>query len=466
MRKLKLNSLKNTACLLVLVFFVGVVEAPIVDFSKTVYANDAQVASVDEKIKAFTYQNKGDPFDNNYPATFDTRSKGVVIDVSNQGNSNLCWSFAIVSAVEVGYMLKTGKEIDLSEKHFAYALSSKISKNGFNRDINAAGSFKMGLAYLTRWEGPVLQIDDPYTGDFEDRTEMSNSRDSSLRVQGFQNVSTSYSSVKKAILEYGSAVSNIYVPDNFSDRLNNSVYNTKTYGYYNPDSANIYNHAVLIIGWDNDFPASNFSNEPPINGAWIVKNSWGDTTGDKGYIYVSYADANILKVVNSITGIEKVDNQGKIYLYDPFGETASVHFNKPEAWFANIFTVDNFEEEISEVSFYLPTSGAKYEIYIGDSLSDRKLVAKGICEGEGYYSVKLDKPISLKTSTCVVSVKLTKEGGIARIPIESNIMGYVQNATAQLGQSYISSNGKKWIDMVEKKENTNVCVRIITKKSA
>jgi len=132
----------------------------------------------------------------------------------------------------------------------------------------------MGLAYLTRWEGPVLQIDDPYTGDFEDRTEVSNSRDSALHIQGFQNVSTSYNSVKKAIMEYGSAVSNIHVSDNFSGKVNSSAYNPKTYGYYSHDNANAYNHAVLIIGWDNNFPASNFLNEPPINGAWIVKNSW------------------------------------------------------------------------------------------------------------------------------------------------------------------------------------------------
>jgi len=136
MRKLKFNSLKNTACLLVLVFALGTVNVPIVGFLETVYANDVQVSSVEEKTETPAYQNKGDPFDSKYPATFDIRSKGVVIDVSNQGTSNLCWSFAIVSAIEVGYMLKTGNKIDLSENHFAYALSSKTSKNGFNRDIN------------------------------------------------------------------------------------------------------------------------------------------------------------------------------------------------------------------------------------------------------------------------------------------------------------------------------------------
>ena len=33
------------------------------------------------------------------------------------------------------------------------------------------------------------------------------------------------------------------------------------------------NHSVAIVGWDDDFSASNFVTEPPSDGEWIVKNS-------------------------------------------------------------------------------------------------------------------------------------------------------------------------------------------------
>ena len=40
------------------------------------------------------------------------------------------------------------------------------------------------------------------------------------------------------------------------------------------------NHVVCIVGWDDNYSASNFNAEhrPPGNGAWLVKNSWGSET--------------------------------------------------------------------------------------------------------------------------------------------------------------------------------------------
>lgn len=45
--------------------------------------------------------------------------------------------------------------------------------------------------------------------------------------------------------------------------------------YYNPNVTRT-NHAVDVIGWDDTFPKENFAQQAPGDGAWLIRNSWGD----------------------------------------------------------------------------------------------------------------------------------------------------------------------------------------------
>lgn len=81
-----------------------------------------------------------------------------------------------------------------------------------------------------------------------------------------------------------------------SDAAGKDIYiNTKTYAQYTNTTKAGVSHAVAIVGWDDNYSADNFLEDkrPPADGAWIVRNSWGDDYGIGGYFYLSYYDQTI-----------------------------------------------------------------------------------------------------------------------------------------------------------------------------
>lgn len=82
--------------------------------------------------------------------------------------------------------------------------------------------------------------------------------------------------------------------------------NTDTYAQYTDDVHASVNHGVTIIGWDDNYSVDNFpaDHRPPANGAWIVRNSWGEKYGNDGYFYLSYYDV-------SISGVETFEFEVK-----------------------------------------------------------------------------------------------------------------------------------------------------------
>lgn len=86
----------------------------------------------------------------------------------------------------------------------------------------------------------------------------------------------------------------MYAPETSSDKqMYGNTGKSNFTAYYCDDTSKTTNHSVLIVGWDDNYSASNFNSKcrPSSDGAWLIRNSWGDCNSMGGYFWISYEDA-------------------------------------------------------------------------------------------------------------------------------------------------------------------------------
>ena len=117
----------------------------------------------------------------------------------------------------------------------------------------------------------------------------------------------------------------------------NSYYDYSLYG-------NKPNHAVTIVGWDDNYSRGKFKLCPFSEGAFIVRNNWGDKWGQDGYFYVSYDDMSFACEENILFHSAVVPNYyNRIYQYDPINMLPVLVIPIEQLVGANIF--EAFSEE-------------------------------------------------------------------------------------------------------------------------
>ncbi len=130
--------------------------------------------------------------------------------------------------------------------------------------------------------------------------------------------------------------------------------NTDTYAQYTDSVYASPTHGVTIIGWDDNYSASNFlaDRQPPADGAWIVRNSWGSDYGNDGYFYLSYYDQSIYMaesfdfLLTDDPQTAQVDIMG--YDFMQADSICSVRMDESCA-IANIFTMES-DNVLSDIS--------------------------------------------------------------------------------------------------------------------
>lgn len=450
------------------------------------------------------------------PSFYDSRNKvnetGIpyVMPARDQGSDGTCWAFSVCSVAETS-MIKQNlfKERKLlSPLQFAWfhynRIQNPLGLSGLDRVtspqnvLTVGGNEYLSTFALANWIGLVDEELAPYeTAVNIFFNALENSLCFAENTACLKNAlwigSENFDGVKEQIMECGSAILPIY--------MSTIYYNSDTYGYYCNDArynkaedSFFSNHMVTIVGWDDSYSRENFKTAPQGDGAWLVKNSWGENWGMNGYFWVSYYDKSIydesegMPVGTTVTFLEmtRPDTWDNNYGYDGGGGINWYYFTDDvtglpvsSAIMANVYTAQ-YEEQLSAVSFYTIQDNINYTVYVfcgvDTSISPTggtfpAATMSGTAARAGYHTIELPEEIRLTPGmkyTVAVELSSQNENEAVRFMADGNVSWNWVEFFSEVGEgeSYYREPGKNWVDVTQDAQSSwfgNFRIRAFTR---
>ena len=368
------------------------------------------------------------------PSKYSMVDENLLTPIRDQAYGGNCWAFSAIAALESCIIKAGGPSLDLSEENMKN-LMSLYGDYGWGVDANYGGEDFMSIPYLISWLGPILEQDDPY----DDCSALSSIFNGTLHIQNVlflsRNNYTDNDAIKEAVLKYGAVSTFMYYDDNYF----------RGKGYYCWVSGE--NHEVCIVGWDDNYSASNFYGSPEGDGAWLVRNSWGPNWNDGGYFYVSYYDKSFAPPGQYETAYTFILNDtirfDKNYQYDISGYSIYYCDGEETSYYRNSFNATE-NEYLSGISTYFrKTTNWTASVYVNDVL---KTTLSGVSPA-GYYTFNLDDLVELRRGDAF-DVVFQLFGKYSYFHFLSN-SSYIRinNPLMRPGISFISHDGENWTDL-------------------
>ena len=235
---------------------------------------------------------------------------------------------------------------------------------------------------------------------------------------------------------------------------------TNTAGAVYNSLASSPDHAVLVVGFDDDydFTDSNLPIKPPGKGAWIVKNSWGTNMADAGYYYISYYDKTVsfsyaTNIEADIARYSITDTHTPLYtkegLVDNLGQPV-----RSNAYISQYTPTKN--QFLKAVSFMTSSDGASYKIEILKNTNnpDSKPIytQTGTFSGNnimsGYHTVDLDNFVLVpQKENYAIRITITGTDGVEILRYSSlDSREKTVNVVYNEGNSLYKNSSGQWMD--------------------
>ena len=437
------------------------------------------------------------------PAKYSSVEQGYITPVKNQGQWGICWAFTSTAISEASLIKEfpdkfKADTLDLSENLLSYMIShpslyGKLNSSGDYATYTASSAtdyldlggnvWNAGLAVMNGI-GPYYENSQyPYSSygtpgivnkSFTESEyyELRNSGAAKLTGMYVANINQNNSNdqLKELILTYGAASLSYCDTTNYGRTDGKFGDDGSSYYYYCPEEYTS-NHAVTVVGWDDSIPASAFKTAPAGNGAWLIKNSWGDDSRDDGYFWLSYYDKSIASsgVAYDYTVDGADDYYDTLYNYDGGNSSSWFGFGLSTMYGANVFTAED-ASNITGAAVYT-SKGMDIELSVYTGLKDKTNPTSGTKAAtatkenigyEGYYSLQFDSSVKVqKGDTFAIVAKITNNSGSARIYTEYgyNMNGLTYTLNTNKGESYYTYDPDSFWDDCANNKKSNLMIK-------
>jgi len=221
------------------------------------------------------------------PDTFDLRPN--LTQIEDQGQCGGCWAFSLTATHRDGHALSDGDPGRLSQE---WLIDNSKEASGCN-----GGYFDSALEFITP-KGQPLYNDCPYaTGNGKCAADLTPAASiKGWHMLGDEKAGPTQQEIESQIVSSGKPIS-IAIAAGAGD------WEGYTGGIYNGCTFADMDHMINIVGWDNEGAQfDSTGNLPAGKGVWILRNSWGTSWGESGYMRTKMTDAKGQRC-NNVAGL-------------------------------------------------------------------------------------------------------------------------------------------------------------------